>query len=206
LFEAELGDGEAVDDVLGVEAEVYFAVCGEDQLGSDLIVGSVRVGGIEAQGVAFAGGYEVRVGAAEGGVGAGVAEVPGELDSGRLDLEGGEGGSGVAGGGPETLGFDGEGGEEEGEEGEGKVLDAPEIGGFGAAVGEETEEEDEVGEGEESEGDPEIEEEMVVERGAVNAGVGGEVPGWGEQERGMGADGARLAGMEHGLRIARSVW
>ena len=30
LFEAQLGDGEAVDDVLGVEAEVYFAVGGED--------------------------------------------------------------------------------------------------------------------------------------------------------------------------------
>ena len=28
LFEAELGDGEAVDDVLGVEAEIYFVVCG----------------------------------------------------------------------------------------------------------------------------------------------------------------------------------
>jgi hypothetical protein len=31
-------------------------------------------------------------------------------------------------------------------------------------------------EGEESEGDPEVEKEMVVERGAVGAGVGGEEP------------------------------
>jgi hypothetical protein len=30
LFEAQLGDGEAVDDVLGVEAEVYLAVRWED--------------------------------------------------------------------------------------------------------------------------------------------------------------------------------
>ncbi len=30
LLEAEFGDGEAVDDVLGVEAEVYLAVCGKD--------------------------------------------------------------------------------------------------------------------------------------------------------------------------------
>jgi hypothetical protein len=30
LFEAQLGDGEAVDDVLSVEAEVYFAIGGQD--------------------------------------------------------------------------------------------------------------------------------------------------------------------------------
>ena len=70
------------------------------------------VGWIEAEGVAFAGGDELRAGDAEGGVGAWVAEVPGELDSGDFDLEGGEGGSGVAGGGPEALGFDGKGGED----------------------------------------------------------------------------------------------
>jgi hypothetical protein len=44
-------------------------------------------------------------------------------------------------------------------------------------VGEESEENDEVCEGEESEGDPEIEEEMVIERGAVGAGVGGQPHG-----------------------------
>ena len=57
--------------------------------------------------------------------------------------------------------------------------------------------------GEESEGDPEVEEEMVVERGAVRAGVRGKEP-WGEQERGAG--GARDAGERHVFRIARSVW
>ena len=40
----------------------------------------------------------------------------------------------------------------------------------------EAEEEDEVCESEEGEGDPEVEEEMVVERGAVGAGVGGKEP------------------------------
>ena len=200
LFEAKFGDGEAVDDVLGVEAEVYFAVRGEDEFGGDLVVGGVGVGWIEAEGVAFAGGYELGPGDAEGGVGAGVAEVPGELDAGDFDLKRGEGGSGVAGGRPEPFGFDGEGGEEEGEGGEGKVFDAPEILLLWVASGEETEEEDEVCESDESEGDPEIEEELVVERGAVGAGVGGEKPG-GEQERGF-ADEARLAGDRHTSRIS----
>jgi hypothetical protein len=99
------------------------------------------------------------------------------LDSGGFDLEGGEGGSGVASGGPEALGFDGEGGEEEGECGEGKVFDAPEIFLCRVAAGEEADEKDEVCEGEEGEGDPEVEEEMVVECGAVGAGVGGEPDG-----------------------------
>jgi hypothetical protein len=43
-------------------------------------------------------------------------------------------------------------------------------------AGQETKEEDEVCKGEEGEGDPEVEEEMVVEREAVGAGVGGERP------------------------------
>ncbi len=80
----------------------------------------------------------MRAGDAEGGVETRVAEVPGELDASDFDLQGREGGSGVAGGGPETLGFDGERGEKDGEEGQGKVLDAPEVGGFGAAAREET--------------------------------------------------------------------
>ena len=135
------------------------------------------VGWIEAEGVALGGGCELGAGDAEGGVGAGIAEVPGELDAGGFDLEGGEGGSGVAGGGPETLGFDGEGGEEDGEGGEGKVFDAPEVFLRRVAAGEEADEEDEVGEGEEGEGDPEVEEELAVERGAVGAGVGGQPEG-----------------------------
>ena len=59
LFEAHLGDGEAVDDVLGAEAEVDFAVGGEDEFGGDFVVGGVGVGWVEAEGVAFAGGYEL---------------------------------------------------------------------------------------------------------------------------------------------------
>ncbi len=45
------------------------------------------------------------------------------------------------------------------------------------AAGEEAGEEDQVGQGEEGEGDPEVEEEVMVERGAVGAGVGGQGPG-----------------------------
>lgn len=176
LFEAQLRDGEAVDDVLGVQAEVYFAVGGKDEFGGDFVVGGVGIGGIEAEGIAFAGRDELGAGDAEGGVGAGVAEVPCELDAGDFDLQGGERGSGVPGVGPELLGFDGEGGEEDREGGEGKVLDAPEIGGFCAAACKKTHEEDEVCEGEKGEGDPEVEEKMMVERRAVSAGVDGEEP------------------------------
>lgn len=136
----------------------------------------MRIGGIEAERVAFAGSDELWARDAEGGVGTGVAEVPGELDSGDFDLQGGEGGSGVAGSGPEALGLDGEEGEEDGEGDEGKVFDAPEISLRWVAAGEETGEEDEVSEGEEGEGDPEVEEEMVVECRAVGTGVGGKIP------------------------------
>src|ERR1700722_14831700 len=59
LLETHLGDGEAVDDILGVEAEVDLAVGGEDELGGDLVVGGVRIIGVDAEGVAFSGGYEV---------------------------------------------------------------------------------------------------------------------------------------------------
>ena len=58
-----------------------------------------------------------------------------------------------------------------------------------------------MGECEEGEGDPEIEEEMVVERGTVGAGVDGEKPGC-DQERAGGVQEARLAGEEHELRIS----
>ena len=61
--------------------------------------------------------------------------------------------------------------------------------------------EDEVRQGEEGEGDPEVEEKVVVERGAVSAGVGGQEPRWGEQKRGV-AGRARLAGERHTSRIS----
>ena len=55
-----------MDDVLGVEAEVYLAVGGEDEFGGDVVVGRVRVGLVEAEGVALAGGDELGMGGAEG--------------------------------------------------------------------------------------------------------------------------------------------
>jgi hypothetical protein len=193
-----------VNDVLGVEAEVYFAVCGEDEFGGDFIVGGVGVSGIEAEGIAFAGSDELRAGDAEGGVGAGVAEVPGELNAGDFDLQGREGGSGVAGGGPEALGLDGQRREEDGEGGERKIFDATDVSGFGAAADEEAGEEDEVREDEEAEGDPEIEKEMVVERGTMGAGIEWERPREYRHRR-------VLRGEEHGhririLRVAREMW
>ncbi len=131
LFEPHLGDREAVDDVLGLEAEVYFSAQRQDEFTRDEVVGGVGVGGVEAEGVGGGGVGEGREGAAEGGVGAGIVEVPGELGSGDLDLEGGEGWAGVTGGGPEALGLEGEHGEEEGESGEGEGLDEPRAAGFG---------------------------------------------------------------------------
>ena len=117
-------------------------------------------------------------------------------------MESGERGSGIAGGSPEAFGLDSQEGEENGEDGEGKVFDAPEVGGFGASACEEADKEDEMREGEEGESDPEIEEEMVVECGAVGAGITWKEPGWGEQERGVMCE-ARLAGERHTSRISR---
>ena len=77
----------------------------------------------------------------------------------------------------EALGLEGEGAEDEGEGGEGKVFDAPEVSWFGVAFAEEADQEDQVGQSDEREGDPEVEEEVVVERGAVGAGVFGQPPG-----------------------------
>ena len=84
-------------------------------------------------------------GYAEGGIRAWVAEVPGELDAGGFDLEGGERGSGVAGGCPESLGLDRESGEEEGKGGERDVFDVDQVCGFSATTEDEASEEDEVG-------------------------------------------------------------
>ena len=132
LFEAEGGDGEAVNDILGVEAKVDLAACGKDELGGDEVVGSAGVGRVEAEGIAFAWGDELRARLAEGGVLAGIAEVPGELHTSGFDLERGEVGAGVAGGSPEALGTEGEEDEEEGQRGEGNIFDQRLIAGFSA--------------------------------------------------------------------------
>jgi hypothetical protein len=75
-----------------------------------------------------------------------------------------------------VLGAEGEAAEEESEGCEGKVFEE-ELATWGLAAAEgEAAEEDEVREREESEGDPEIEEEMCVECRAVEGRVGGQVP------------------------------
>ncbi len=51
-------------------------LAGENELAGDDVVAAVGVGGVDAEGIAFGGGDEGKVGAAEGGVAAGVAEVP----------------------------------------------------------------------------------------------------------------------------------
>lgn len=99
------------------------------------------------------------------------------------------------------LGFDGERGEQECEQSEGKVFNGPKIGGFGVAAQDETDDQDEMRESEQSKSDPQVEEEVMVECGAVGTGVRGEEP-WGKQ-RGVGE--ARHAEAGHKLRIARSV-
>jgi hypothetical protein len=58
-----------------------------------------------------------------------------------------------------------------------------------------------VREGEEGEGNPEVEEKMVVECGAVSAAVGGEKPRWGQQKRAVAGQ-ARFAGERHTSRIS----
>ena len=65
-------------------------------------------------------------------------------------------------------------------------------------------EKDEVGEGQEGETDPEIQQEMMIEGWAVGAGVGREPPGC-EQKRSMRVVEARRAGQGHGVRISRPV-
>ncbi len=123
LLEAELGDGEAVDDIDGAQSEVDLAAGGKDELGADDVVGGMRIGGIEADGIAFGGGDECVARAAEGLVMAGVAEVPGELQAGDLDLKRVGRGAGVALRGPEGVRTHGEEEEERGEAGEREVLE-----------------------------------------------------------------------------------
>lgn len=155
----------------------------------------MRVRGIDAQGVAFARGYELRPGDAEGSISAGIAEVPGELHAGDIYLEGGGVGSGVAGCRPEALCFNGERGEEEGEGREREILDAPETRGLGSvAAGKQAKEEDEMGQRKEGKGNPEVEQKVAIESRAVGAGVSGESPKNREQERRLLEDRSHSSG------------
>jgi hypothetical protein len=75
------------------------------------------------------------------------------------------------------LSAEGETAEEEGEGEEGQVFEEELVAwARGAVTDDEAGEKDDVSEGEESESDPKIEEEMLVERGAVKSGVDGQVP------------------------------
>jgi hypothetical protein len=75
------------------------------------------------------------------------------------------------------LSAEGETAEEEGEGEEGDVFEEELVAGArGAITEDESDEKDDVGESEEGERDPEIEEEMLVECGAVKSGVDGQVP------------------------------
>ena len=163
LLETHFGDAEAVDDVLRSKAEVNFAVGWDDELRGDEIVGGMAVGGIETEGVAFAGSDEFGSCDSKNGVGAGVAEVPGKLHADDFDLEGGAVGAGVASGFPEGFGADRKEREEESESGEGKELEEGLAAGWGVGAFLDQADEDEcVGQGEEAEDDPEVEQEMLV--------------------------------------------
>lgn len=102
-----------MDDILRAEAEVYLAVGRDDEFGCDEVIGGVGIRGVEADWVALARGDQLGMSGAEGGVKTGVAEVPRKLHTGDFDLERSGIGSGVAGGGPEAFGVQGECGEEE---------------------------------------------------------------------------------------------
>jgi hypothetical protein len=160
-----------VDDVLGLKTKVYFFIGGQDQLGSDEVVDSVGVGWVETQGVTFAGGDQPGRCGAEGGVGARVSEVPGELDSCDLNLERGGIGPREAGGCPQALGLHGEGGEDESECGKRKVFDSPEFFGFRGASTKKPYEKEEMRKAQEGEGYPQIEDEVLIQCCAVRAGI-----------------------------------
>ncbi len=134
LLEAHLGYGETVNNILGPEAEVYLAVNGEDEFGGDEVVRAVGVSGVDADGIAFARGDEFGIGAAEGGVRTWVAEVPGKLHARDFNLEGRWVRTGIANGGPEEFGLDGEGGKEDDKEADWEVLNEPATAGLARAA------------------------------------------------------------------------
>ena len=156
LLDAQCRDREAVDHVLRVQVQVDLAVERQDEFGGDEVVCATGVGGVDAEGIALAGRDQLGAGAAEGVVGAGIAEGPGELHAGGLDLQCREIGADVARSSPQALGSQGEEGEEQGEGGEWEVLNERLIAGFGAAAERQPGEEDHVGQCEQRGGDPEV--------------------------------------------------
>jgi len=93
-----------MNDILGVQAEIDFTAGGEDEFGGDEVIFAAGVGGVEAQRIAFVGRDQLRLRSPEGCVLTGIAEVPGELDSDDLHLQGRGVGPDVARGSPEVLG------------------------------------------------------------------------------------------------------
>ena len=122
LLQAHLGDGEAVDDIDGAEGEVDFAAGGEDELRATMSSAPCGSAGSRPTGLPSAAIDELVARAAEGRVGAGIAEVPGELHAGDFDLQGVGSGAGVALAWPRGVGADSEQEEKRGEGEERKVL------------------------------------------------------------------------------------
>jgi hypothetical protein len=173
-----------------MEGQVDLAICRKNELGGDEIVGGVRVGGVDANGISLGSRGEARLCCAEGGVGSGIAEVPGELEAGNFDLHGLGRGTSVAGLGPELFGANGERGEEDRQKGQRKVFDGPEMARLTGSTQGETCEEENMCESGEAEDDPEIEQQVMIERRSVRAGIGGE-------------QNVRAKGWEHNRRIPR---
>lgn len=170
LFQAKGGNGEAVNYVLGVQAQIDLAIGGEYELGGDEVVGPTRIGGVEAKWIALTGSNEPRTGLAKGGVRAGVTEVPGELHACGFDLECGEVGASVASGGPEALGAERKKKKQKSKCSKGKIFDQTLGARFstGFPLKEKAKNADEMSRGEEGQGNPKIEIEVLVESGAVS--------------------------------------
>src|SRR6185437_9167727 len=90
FLNAHAGDEEAVDTVARAELKIDFAAGGKDEdAGPDVAV-AVGVARLEAERVAGGGIDELRAHGPEGGVRAGIAEVPLELFADDFHVHGGE--------------------------------------------------------------------------------------------------------------------
>jgi hypothetical protein len=70
-----------------------------------------------------------------------------------------------------VFGVNGKRGEDDGEEGEWEEFDGPEVTRLGSAAQRKTDEQEDMRERSESEDDPEVQQEVMIERGTVRAGV-----------------------------------